>query len=123
MQRAIAVVENVPTIMAHAPKWAALPSPGLGIHRVLVKNSPQSSFGNIGAASFRIKRQIAASTAIELQPHRRIKISIGFSSRSVIEVRRRRGEGSGSAMMKSQDPEYADSPGTQSPGTQRNIII
>src|SRR6185436_3421164 len=79
MMRAMKVVANVPTIKARAPKLAALPSPGAGIHRELVKNCHQSSFRTMGPASLKMNRKMAAMPMMLLQPQRRMIHSVGFS--------------------------------------------
>src|SRR5438093_9067741 len=79
MTRQMSVVLNVPTISASAPKAGALPSPGFGIHRGLVKNSIQLSFGTIGAASLKMNRKMAPSPMMLLQPHSLMSHSVGFS--------------------------------------------
>src|SRR5436305_11347525 len=80
---AIKVTLKVPTSRANAPKLAALPLPGAGIHLVLVKKWIQSSLGTSGAASLKMKTKIARMPMMLLQPQMRIIHSMGFSNRSI----------------------------------------
>src|SRR5437016_3506976 len=79
---AINVTLNVPTRRARAPKLGALPDPGAGIQRVLVRKCTQSSLGTKGAASLKMNTKIARIPMMLLHPQIRIIHSIGFSTLS-----------------------------------------
>src|SRR5436190_6374320 len=84
---------------ASAPKAGGLSPAGFGIHRVLVKNSIQLSFGTMGAASRKMNRKMAKIAIMLLHPQRRMAHSVGFSSVSNrLRLRRRpAGAGTGSS--------------------------